>query len=116
MLDLIRFVYRTDRLRNPGRRGIEKLLADREARWRRLVRPARMAVVTQRPGFYPSGAAFTYLAAARLPGVRLLHLSVFAPVEDTVARLNEYQPEFVTGYASALEDLAREQEAARLRL
>ena len=83
---------------------------------RHAFRPGRLAVVTQSPGFYPSGAVFTYLAAARLPFIRLLHLSVFAPLEDTVARLNEFQPEFVTGYASALEDLAREQAAGRLRL
>jgi phenylacetate-coenzyme A ligase PaaK-like adenylate-forming protein len=82
----------------------------------RLVRPARLAVVTQKPGFYPSGATFAYLAAARLPVIRLLHLSVFAPLADTVARLNDFQPEFITGYASALEDLAREEEAGRLRL
>ncbi len=82
----------------------------------RLVRPARLAVVTQQPGFYPSGATFAYLAAARLPVLRLLHLSVFAPLADTVARLNEFQPEFITAYASALEELAREQERGRLRL
>src|SRR5215212_2968540 len=40
MLDLLRFVYRTDRLMNPERRGIAKILADREARWRHLVRHA----------------------------------------------------------------------------
>jgi phenylacetate-coenzyme A ligase PaaK-like adenylate-forming protein len=41
---------------------------------------------------------------------------VFAPIEDTVARLNEYQPEFVTGYTSSLEALAREQRHGRLHL
>ena len=82
----------------------------------RLARPGRLAVVTQSPGFYPSGAVFTHLAAASLPFLRLLHLSVFSPVEDTVARLNEFQPEFVTGYTSSLEVLAREQEAGRLKL
>lgn len=82
----------------------------------RLVRPGRLAVVTQSPGFYPSGAVFTYLKAARLPILRLLHLSVFTPIADTVARLNEFQPEFITGYTSSLEALAREKEAGRLRL
>src|SRR5262245_59689489 len=82
----------------------------------RLGRPGRLAVVTQSPGFYPSGAVFTYLAAARLPFLRLSHLSVFTPIEETVERLNEYQPEFITGYTSSLEALAREREHGRLPL
>jgi phenylacetate-CoA ligase len=82
----------------------------------RLGRPGRLAVVTQSPGFYPSGAVFTYLRAARLPFLRVLHLSVFAPVGETVARLNEFQPEFITGYTSSLEALARERERGRLKL
>jgi phenylacetate-coenzyme A ligase PaaK-like adenylate-forming protein len=83
---------------------------------RHLVRPARLAVITQKPGFYPSGAAFSYLAAAFLPVIRLLHLSVFAPPTELVARLNDFQPELITGYASALEELAREEERGLLRL
>lgn len=82
----------------------------------RMVQPARLAVVTQTPGFYPSGAVFSYLAKANLPFIRLLHLSVFTPIEETVDRLNEFQPEFITGYTSSLEALAREQEQGRLRL
>ncbi len=82
----------------------------------RFVRPARLAVVTQKPGFYPSGATFTYLAAASLPVIRLLHLSVFSPLGEVVDRLNDFQPELITGYTSALEELAREQERGRLRL
>ena len=34
----------------------------------------------------------------------------------TVAKLNEFQPEFITGYTSSLEALAREEEQGRLRL
>jgi phenylacetate-coenzyme A ligase PaaK-like adenylate-forming protein len=83
---------------------------------RHLRRPARLAVVTQKPGFYHSGSAFCYLQAAGLPFLRLLRLSVFDPVEQVVARLNEFQPDFLTGYTSALEDLAREKRAGRLRL
>lgn len=45
----------------------------------RLWNPARMAVLTQRPGFYPSGAAFGYLPAAAKPFFKVLHLSVFDP-------------------------------------
>jgi phenylacetate-coenzyme A ligase PaaK-like adenylate-forming protein len=83
---------------------------------RHLFRPSRLAVITQKPGFYPSGAAFTYLAAAALPVIRLLHLSIFAAPAELVTRLNDFQPEFITGYASALEELAHEEEQGRLRL
>ena len=82
----------------------------------RLLHPARLAIVTQKPGFYPSGAIFAYLAAAYLPALRLLRLSVFEPVADLVARLNDFQPEYITGYTSSLELLAREQREGRLRL
>jgi phenylacetate-coenzyme A ligase PaaK-like adenylate-forming protein len=81
-----------------------------------LVRPARLAVVTQQPGFYPSGALFSYVRAMKLPLFRLLHLSVFNPMADIVARLNEYQPNYLAAYTYALEALAREEEAGRLRL
>jgi phenylacetate-coenzyme A ligase PaaK-like adenylate-forming protein len=84
--------------------------------WHRLRHPGRLAVVTQRPGFYPSGSAFAYFQAAGIPFVKLLHLSVFDPVEETVAQLNGFQPEFLTGYTSALETLAHEQIEGRLRL
>ncbi len=82
----------------------------------RLRHPARLAVVTQKPGFYPSGAVFAYLAAARLPVLRLLRLSVFEPVAELVARLNDFQPNYITGYTSSLELLAREQLEGRLHL
>ena len=76
----------------------------------------RLAVVTQKPGFYPSGAVFAYLAAAHLPILNLLRLSVFEPVANLVKRLNEFQPQYLMGYTSSLEVLAREQIDGRLRL
>jgi phenylacetate-CoA ligase len=77
--------------------------------------PIRLVTVTQKPGFYPSGAVFSYLAAKRAPMLRFLQLSVFEPVADLVARLNEFQPEIIIAYPSALAALAREQDAGRLR-
>jgi phenylacetate-coenzyme A ligase PaaK-like adenylate-forming protein len=77
---------------------------------------ARIAVVTQRPGFYPSGAVFAYLTEACLPFLRVLRLSIFDAVAETVARLNEFRPHFLIGYTSALEVLAREERAGHLRL
>jgi phenylacetate-coenzyme A ligase PaaK-like adenylate-forming protein len=82
----------------------------------RLWKPARLAVVTQHPGFYPSGAAFGYLPAAVRPFVKVLHLSVFDPIEENVAKLNAFCPEFIVGYTSSLEALGREEIAGRLKL
>jgi phenylacetate-coenzyme A ligase PaaK-like adenylate-forming protein len=82
----------------------------------RLWRPARLAVITQRFGFYPSGATFAYLARARLPFLRLLRLSVFDSGADLAARLNAFRPDFVVGYTSALESLARLERDGPLRL
>lgn len=82
----------------------------------RLWNPARMAVVTQQPGFYPSGAAFGYLPPAAKPFFKVLHLSVFDPIGENVAKLNAFRPEFIVGYTSSLEQLAREELQGRLKL
>jgi phenylacetate-coenzyme A ligase PaaK-like adenylate-forming protein len=91
-----------------------------ESRWfphfERLWKATRLAVMTQHPGFYPSGAAFGYLPAAAKPFFKVLHLSVFDPIEESVARLNEFCPEFIVGYTSSLEILGREEAAGRLKL
>jgi phenylacetate-coenzyme A ligase PaaK-like adenylate-forming protein len=63
----------------------------------RLWKAARLALVTQHPGFYPSGAAFGYLPAAAKPFFKVPHLSVFDPIEENVAKLNEFCPEFIVG-------------------
>lgn len=57
----------------------------------RLWTPARMAFVTQQPGFYPSGSAFSYFPASARRFFTILLLSVFGPVAKNVARLNEFQ-------------------------
>lgn len=81
-----------------------------------LFSPARMAVITQRPGFYPSGATFSYLPAGLKPFFKTDWFSVFDPIEKTVAGLNALKPNYITGYTSSLEVLAREEEGGRLRL
>jgi phenylacetate-CoA ligase len=78
--------------------------------------PVRLAIVTQRPGFYPSGFFFSYLPPGLKPFVRIKWLSVFDPIERTVGVLNEFKPNVITGYTSALETLAREENAGRLHL
>jgi phenylacetate-coenzyme A ligase PaaK-like adenylate-forming protein len=47
---------------------------------------------------------------------RVLSLSVTAPVEEQVAALNRFRPDFVNAYPSAALRLAEEQEARRLRI
>lgn len=81
-----------------------------------LFSPARMALITQRPGFYPSGATFSYLPAGLKPFFRTHWFSVFDPVEKTVAGLNALKPNYITGYTSSLEVLAHEEESGRLQL
>jgi phenylacetate-coenzyme A ligase PaaK-like adenylate-forming protein len=82
----------------------------------RLWNPARYVLFTQRPGFFPSGAAYSYLPRSALPFFKIKRLSVFDPIEETVATLNAFKPEYLTGFTSSLEMLAREEEAGRLKL
>jgi phenylacetate-coenzyme A ligase PaaK-like adenylate-forming protein len=82
----------------------------------RLIKPARMVVITQRPGFYPSSTFFNYFPRVAKPYLKLQRMSVFDPPDEIVRRLNEFQPNFITGYTSSLEYLAREQESGRLKL
>src|SRR5690349_9807101 len=82
----------------------------------RLVRPARFAVITQKPGFYPSSTFFNYFPPAARPFMKLLRLSVFDPPERMVEELNRFQPNFITGYTNALETITREHDAGRLKL
>jgi phenylacetate-CoA ligase len=81
-----------------------------------LFSPALLAIVTLRPGFYPSAFFFSYLPPGLKAFLRIKWLSMFDPIEQTVAMLNEFKPNFITGYGSALEMLAREEIAGRLRL
>ncbi|MBA2125536.1 AMP-dependent synthetase [Hyphomicrobium methylovorum] len=82
----------------------------------RLVNPARMVVITQRPGFYPSSTFFNYFPRVARPYIEVQQLSVFDPPDEIARRLNEFQPTFITGYTSSLEYLAREEETGKLQL
>ncbi len=83
---------------------------------KRIWHPARMALITLQPGFYPSSAAFSYLPKAMRPFFKVQRISIFDPMPRNVEKLNAFRPEFVTGYASCLEAIGREEEAGRLRL
>ena len=67
------------------------------------------------------GAAVTHMSAQgsasmRVGVHRVLGLEITAPVEDQVAALNRFQPQFLNAYPSAAMRLAEEQEAGRLKL
>jgi len=82
----------------------------------RLVNPARMAVLTIKPGFYPSAAAFAYFPRYLKPAFKILHLSFSDPMERNIEKLESFRPEFLTGYASALEAFGREEAEGRMHL
>jgi phenylacetate-coenzyme A ligase PaaK-like adenylate-forming protein len=94
-------------------RGNRRKLDVRET-FRRWVRPARLASVVLKPGFYPSSTAFEYLPEGVRSYIRVLRLSVGDA--DLVDRLNEFRPTHLTGYASMLHELARQIEQGRLTL
>lgn len=70
---------------------------------RRLISPARLAIVTMRRGFYPSGSAFEFMGKIVPRFVRVLRLSATQP--DLLERLNEFRPHGIVAYASVLEAL-----------
>ena len=82
----------------------------------RIRNPARMSVLTQKPGFYPSASAFAYLPSGLSRVMKVLRLSIFEPMPELISKLEAFRPNFITGYASALESLGREQEEGRLKL
>lgn len=71
---------------------------------RRLVDPARVAVVALHRGFYPSAAAMEFMESITKPFTKVARFSAADP--DLVARLNDFQPHSLVGYASVLEGLA----------
>jgi phenylacetate-CoA ligase len=79
---------------------------------RRLLNPARLAVVTMRPGFFPSASAFAYMPRTARYFMTLLRLSVSDP--DLTDRLNDFAPHVLIAYAGVLETLALESDRLRL--
>lgn len=82
----------------------------------RFINPARMAVMTVKPGFYPSAAAFAYIPRYLSPMFKVLRLSYSEPMADNIRKLERFRPEYITGYASALEALGREEAEGRMNL
>ena len=78
-----------------------------------LTRPLKMALVSSRVPTHQSAVVGASLRSGLVPTLRL---DVTAPMEETVAALNRFQPRILVGYASALRPLAAEQRAGRLHI
>ncbi|MGX5714941.1 phenylacetate--CoA ligase family protein [Arthrobacter sp. MAHUQ-56] len=76
-------------------------------------RPVRMALVSSRNPGHQSAVVAASLNTRLIPALRL---DVTAPMSETVAALNAFHPGVLVGYASALQPLAAEQLAGRLRI
>ncbi|MEO5321600.1 phenylacetate--CoA ligase family protein [Arthrobacter sp. CC3] len=78
-----------------------------------LTKPLKMALVSSRVPTHQSAVVGASLRSGLVPTLRL---DVTAPMEETVAALNRFQPRILVGYASALKPLAAEQRAGRLHI
>ena len=78
-----------------------------------LTRPLKMALVSSRVPTHQSAVVGASLRSGLVPALRL---DVTAPMDETVAALNRFQPRILVGYASALKPLAAEQRSGRLHI
>ena len=76
-------------------------------------RPLKMALVSSRVPTHQSAVVGASVRSGLVPTLRL---DVTAPLKETVAALNRFQPKVLVGYASALKPLAAEQRAGRLHI
>ncbi|WP_240987037.1 hypothetical protein [Arthrobacter sp. Soil736] len=76
-------------------------------------RPLKMTLVSSRVPTHQSAVVGASLCSGLVPALRL---DVTAPMAETVAALNRFQPRVLVGYASALKPLAAEQRAGRLHI
>ncbi|MDV8147702.1 phenylacetate--CoA ligase family protein [Arthrobacter sp. B10-11] len=78
-----------------------------------LTRPLKMGLVSSLVPTHQSAVVGVSLRSGIVPTLRL---DVTAPMEETVAALDRFQPRILVGYASALKPLAAEQRAGRLHI
>lgn len=71
---------------------------------RRLLSPARLAVIISREGFFPSAWAWKHLPAGLRPYVRILYASAGDP--DLTAKLAGFRPTILTSTPTTLDLLA----------
>ena len=79
---------------------------------RRVVDPARLAVVISRPGFFPSAWVWRHLPEPMRPYVRLLYVPGNDP--DLLEKLNDFRPTVLVSTPTTLDLLAAK--AGRLRV
>jgi len=79
---------------------------------RKLIRPSRVAVISFKRGFYPSGVTIELMQEYFGPLAKIQRYSSFQP--DLLDQLNKYQPQVISGYASVLEGLAIQHDRIRL--
>ncbi len=82
----------------------------------RLVRKKRWVIFLLRPGFFPSAAAFGYMPQAVKRFAEIHKLTLTDPWEENLRKLNEIQPDFITGYTHVLHNLAAAEASGNLRL
>ena len=75
--------------------------------------PMKVALISSRVPTHQSAVVGASVHSRFVPTLRL---DVTAPMEETVAALNHFQPRVLVGYASALKPLAAEQRDGRLRI
>lgn len=78
-----------------------------------ISKPLKMALVSS---LVPTHQSAVVGASLRSGVVRTLRLDVIAPMDETVAGLNRFQPSVLVGYASALRPLAVQQLSGRLQI
>jgi phenylacetate-CoA ligase len=92
-------------------RGNNKPIGLRAA-FEHILRPARLAVIIFKPGFYASASAFSYMPQS---AKRYLDARVFCwNDKDLMERIAEFRPTHLTAYSSMLHEIARQIEAGRL--
>jgi phenylacetate-CoA ligase len=92
-------------------RGNNKPIGLREA-FKHIMRPARLAVIIFKPGFYASASAFSYMPQG---AKRYMNARVFCwNDKDLMEQLAEFRPTHLTAYSSMLHEIARQIEAGRL--
>lgn len=67
---------------------------------------SRWAMVLFRPCFIPSGAAFGYMPKSSRKLADILRMNLMDPFDETLRKLEEFKPNFITAYVHVLEQLA----------
>lgn len=85
--------------------------------WDKLTGPkVRWSVVLFRKSFFPSGAAFENIPLPMRKLANIQRLNINDPLEENLAKLDEFKPNIITAYSHVLENLARAELQGKLHL